>query len=520
LTGEEVRAWVWRLFWLCTCVKVLLVPTYFSTDFEVHRNWLAVTRTLPLAEWYTDATSQWTLDYPPLFAWFERGVAAVLGAVEPTMVELSQGRGVASSLEIAAFSPRWVALQRASVMVSDLALLYGVIYAVEDPKAMSTHRGRRKAVAIAALVLLCPWLLLVDHVHFQYNGPMLGVMLGTVAAAARGRWAQVTLLFCVLLHLKHIFIYTAPALGLLVLRCDCFDVRGRRFLPRAFLKHAGIAGAVTAVSLGPFVLLGKLGNVLSRLFPFEERGLLHAYWAPNAWAAYAAVDKVLVKAVGGGGQSRGAFSGGLVGEGAGAFGVLPAVRPLGCLLLVLAAQAPLLMRIAQGRVPRDAGALGRAVAYANLCSFVFGWHVHEKALLMVWLPLTLAALDSPRTAGRWLLFTAAASLGMGPLLFRPREHVLRVLVGTTAFCLSRLLLRAHFKDALTVLLSPLEAAYCAGCLVVDCLAPVAGALTGLEFLPLMLTSLYASLGVLGIFALEALEYVAPRVTERGWLREE
>nr|XP_013811398.1 PREDICTED: probable dolichyl pyrophosphate Glc1Man9GlcNAc2 alpha-1,3-glucosyltransferase isoform X2 [Apteryx mantelli mantelli] len=152
---------------------------------------------------------------------------------------------------------------------------------------------------LAALLLWNFGLLIVDHIHFQYNGFLFGLMLLSIARLCQKRYLEGALLFAVLLHFKHIYVYVAPAYGIYLLRSYCFtannadgSVKWRSF---SFL-HVTLMGLtvclVSALSLGPFVVLGQLPQVISRLFPFK-RGLCHAYWAPNFWALYNAMDKAL-----------------------------------------------------------------------------------------------------------------------------------------------------------------------------------------------------------------------------------
>ena len=74
----------WRVWLAAACVKVLLFPSYFSTDFDVHRTWLAVTHARDASQWYADQPSQnqWTLDYPPLFAMYEAILSKVAARVD------------------------------------------------------------------------------------------------------------------------------------------------------------------------------------------------------------------------------------------------------------------------------------------------------------------------------------------------------------------------------------------------------------------------------------------------------
>lgn len=180
--------------------------------------------------------------------------------------------------------------------------------------------------------------------------------------------------------------------------------------------------------------------MLARLFPFG-RGLCHSYWAPNAWALYAASDRVAAAVVPRLTQKPlpspvAGLTSGLVG-GVG-FAVLPSVGPAAAAAVTVAAQVPVL--VALWRRPQGAGELARAVVLSLLSSFVWGYHVHEKAILMVLVPMAINAARSRADASTFLFMAAVGHHSLFPLLHQPREWPLKVAIAFVYFLGIRLLL--------------------------------------------------------------------------------
>lgn len=538
-----------RALVLVTAVKLLLVPAYKSTDFEVHRNWLAITSQLPPSRWYLDATSRWTLDYPPLFAWFERGLAFLAPLADPGMLTLQ-----AEPYD----TPATVLFMRCTVIASDALLALGALWITtsptDDPPSRAPARpGVTPRALVLLLVVFSPGLLMIDHVHFQYNGAALGALLCALAAVSRGAPAVGAFFFSVLVHFKHVHVYAAPAVAahLLAHRVGARwsdatrSRRARLVVAGRCATYLAVAVLVTAVSLGPFAAQGVLGAVFSRLFPFG-RGLSHAYWAPNVWALYNAADKVIAAA------ARRAFgaeacpaplgnlAGGMTGHGgtgAQTHAALPTVTPAATFALTLASCLPFIARhvaATRGEATRPSS-LARLVARTTTCAFAFGWHVHEKALLMATTPLAVAlALDAgdpsvgpaafARSAGEYLFLSTTAHYAATPLLFEPREWPVKacvvVLGSVVANGACRVVVRQKRRESgrceegaggVYPALSRARRAYLvAGLPLLEAYVAVGHvAVFGrgrLEFLPLALTSTYCALGVCA--------------TLGGWLREE
>lgn len=166
---------------------------------------------------------------------------------------------------------------------------YRFVKSVPQPNTHLAH--------IASLsILLSPGLLIIDHIHFQYNGFLYGLLVLSIVLARK----QSTLLysgitFAILLCLKHIHLYLALAYFVYLLRVYCLDPKSV-FRPRfgnAFKLGLSVLG-VLGLAFGPFAYWNQLLQLKDRLFPFS-RGLCHAYWAPNIWAMYSFTDRVLIQ---------------------------------------------------------------------------------------------------------------------------------------------------------------------------------------------------------------------------------
>ncbi len=210
------------------------------------------------------------MDYPPFFAYFEWFLSQWAVWVNADMIHIQAFNHDSWSATV---------FQRCTVIISEWLLLYAV-------QRLATKLSY--STLWIGLVFLSPGLLIVDHIHFQYNGFMYGIQLLSLCFFLEGNLFWGGLLFAILLNFKHIYLYQAPAYFVYLLSGYCF-VNGQFSIQK--LVGLGMAVlTVFAVSFGPFY--AHLPQIMSRLFPFK-RGLCHSYWAANVWALYSFLDRLL-----------------------------------------------------------------------------------------------------------------------------------------------------------------------------------------------------------------------------------
>ncbi|KAG8196098.1 hypothetical protein JTE90_007836 [Oedothorax gibbosus] len=480
-----------------TCLKLLFIPLYRSTDFEVHRNWMAITHQKPISEWYLEKTSQWTLDYPPLFAWFEYILSFAAEFFDPRMLRISN---------LNYGSLQTVFFMRLSVIVSDIVYFYGVnrIYNLVKSKKGKTNDPWVSAEVILAMLLLWnPGLLLVDHIHFQYNGFLSGILFISFADMYQEKYVRAAFWFSILINLKHIYLYLAPAYFLFLLKHYCFKYAGKNasfgdFSLPNFLKLASVGISTVFLSFGPFIYMGQLTQVLNRLFPVK-RGLTHSYWAPNVWAIYNFIDRMLsyivsyfkiydLK------DLRTCATRGLVQECE--HTILPSVSTKVTLFMAILSLIPMFILIV--KKPKSFKVFLDSIVLCSFSSFLFGYHVHEKAILLIILPLTISAVFHKEEANLYAFLSVVGNFSLFPLLHQEGETLLKIslLLLHMVYMLSSL---GQLHKLKTSIVSKAEVIYWCGLVVLQLFYSFGLRVLGLEqklpFLPLMLISTYCACGV-------------------------
>ncbi len=387
----------------------------------------------------------------------------------------------------------------------------------------------------AVLLVSNAGLLMVDSIHFQYNGFLTGFLLLSVANVLEERYLLGAFWYIVLVNFKHIYLYLTPAYAAFYLRNYFITERTRTVNIVRLLKSVRLSRVlyltvikvlVFGLSFGPFLYFGQIRQVLSRLFPFR-RGLTHAYWAPNFWALYNFGDLALfhllkrLKLISGVTETPG-YTSGLVQEYSHA--VLPSVSPLCTFLLTVSSMLPLCLIVALS--PKKSETFLRLLTFCAFCSFLFGWHVHEKAILLVTVPLILLAVKNYRYAKIFVILSTVGHFSLFPLFFTQFESPIKYLVtliyaGFAIYGLSsiyRVGSNSHWK--LPFLNIP-ETLFLSGLIPLEFYCNFLHGAMGLDrkapFLPLMLTSVYCAVGILYCFLHFSWLFLCEEISVDVWI---
>lgn len=395
-------------------------PPMFG-DYEAQRHWMEVTTQLPVSQWYFYDLQWWGLDYPPLTAYHSWVCGKIGSLIDPSWFALYTSRGSAdTNLKI---------FMRATVIVSEyLIYIPAVVVFVRHFSRLNGVGTWTASVALVA-ILMQPGIILIDHIHFQYNTVMLGFVVATFNSILANRFLWAAFFFVAALGFKQMALYYAfSAFAFLLGSCVFPRVNIRRFL--------GIA-VVTVISFVLLILPLVAGSLYDRSRGIDSRPDIDGPPAPlpifpwlqdylDTGAIYYPVVQQLVQMV----HRVFPFARGLFEDKVANFwcaiNVVVKLRQYPVELLQKAALVATLASIIPPNIilffkPKKE-LLPVAFATTAWGFFLFSWQVHEKSVLLPLMPMTLLLAGSQGLGSNTRAWVGFANLlgcwTMFPLLAR------------------------------------------------------------------------------------------------------
>jgi len=376
-------------------------------DYEAQRHWQEITRHLPATEWYVhnpqlNNLSYWGLDYPPLTAFHSLAISYF---AKPEWVALKSSHGMQTQAH--------KVFMRASVLFSDLFIYI--------PAAIFYARYASKYSRATLVVLLnAPFLLMVDYGHFQYNGVTIGLVLAALCYFVHRRELEnlpallgASLFMASIMYKQMALYYSLPVffflIGKVLLRLRSDDGTVAAF----WLLCCLATGVIIAcgLSLLPWLLpqeislralkythhqiiLDRLTEISSRVFPVG-RGIFEDKVA-SFWCTLNNVFKV-----------KELYS-------------QPLLFKI-AMLITMGFALPTCLHMLWALVykPRvnQRQLLRYCIINVGLAFFLFSYHVHEKTILLVGIPVLMdSGSDLIEFLPFW--FSDAAMFSLVPLFIR------------------------------------------------------------------------------------------------------
>lgn len=330
-------------------------PPMFG-DFEAQRHWMEITLNLPMSTWYFNTTGNnllyWGLDYPPLTAYHSLLCGYIAKLMVPESVQLLTSHGYESS--------EHKYFMRLCVLVSDLLIYIPSIlyfFSIEGKVFATQAKAKVQSVSqsfVFIVALVYPGIILIDHGHFQFNCISLGLFIWACYHLGLNNHILTSALFCLSVNYKQMELYHALPfffyyLGLV------YKTKSIRLL----LKLSSSVIATFAILWFPFLETAQVKQIVHRIFPIY-RGLFEDKVA-NFWCT----ANVLYK-----------FKTHFTND----------EMALVCLCVTLLAITP--SCIALFRNPNYDN-FQLSLINISLGFFLFSFHVHEKSILLVAVPVLL-----------------------------------------------------------------------------------------------------------------------------------